>query len=119
MVVSEFLQWKAEEEKTSSSSFVKHNATWHGKNGTEKILFYCHRSGNPKSVSESKRLLKSQGSCKLGSYCTAAIEVTRGKSGSYLAVYFKMHFGHEQHIGFLHLLRSDREAIAGKLWFSM
>ncbi|XP_049840691.1 uncharacterized protein LOC126285389 [Schistocerca gregaria] len=111
----EFQEWKTKEEKETKSSFVQHCGAKRTKGGTERITFVCHRSGKFQSSSTGKRLLKSQGSIKLGSHCTAAIELHREESGDCTVVYFKTHFGHEQHIGLLQLSRSDREAIARQI----
>lgn len=111
----EFQEWKTKEEKETKSSFVQHCGARRTKDGTERITFVCHRSGKFQSSSTGKRLLKSQGSIKLGSHCTAAIELHREDSGPCTVVYFKTHFGHEQHIGLLQLTRSDREIIARQI----
>ncbi|XP_049782540.1 uncharacterized protein LOC126184215 [Schistocerca cancellata] len=51
----------------------------------------------------------------MGGHCTSAIEVSQEKNGTCTCVYFKTHFGHELNIGFLHLSKSEREIIAGKI----
>ncbi|XP_049813901.1 uncharacterized protein LOC126260609 [Schistocerca nitens] len=110
----DFLKWKSKEEKLARCSFVMHGGAKHVK-GATKITYVCHRSGIFISRSKGKRLLKSQGSNKMGGHCTSAIEVSQEKTGKCTCVYFKTHFGHELNIGFLHLSKSEREIIAGKI----
>ncbi|XP_049946496.1 uncharacterized protein LOC126438162 [Schistocerca serialis cubense] len=107
----DFLKWKSKEEKLARCSFVMHGGAKHVK-GATKITYVCHRSGIFISRSKGKRLLKSQGSNKMGGHCTSAIEVSQEKNGTCTCVYFKTHFGHELNIGFLHLSKSEREIIA-------
>ncbi|XP_046988667.1 uncharacterized protein LOC124594344 [Schistocerca americana] len=111
--MDDFLKWKSKEEKLARCSFVMHGGAKHVK-GATKITYVCHRSGIFISRSKGKRLLKSQGSNKMGGHCTSAIEVSQEKNGTCTCVYFKTHFGHELNIGFLHLSKSEREIIAGE-----
>lgn len=112
--VLDFQKWKSEEERQTKSSFVSRYGSKHLKDGTAKTTFVCHRSGIFSSKSEGKRLCKSQGTCKIGNHCTAAIELHQEESGICSVIYYKTHFGHEQNIAFLRLSSSDRESIAGE-----
>ncbi|XP_049806681.1 uncharacterized protein LOC126249072 [Schistocerca nitens] len=111
----DFMKWKSEEERKTKSSFVSSYGTKRLKDGTAKTTFVCHRSGTFSSKSGGKRLCKSQGTCKMGNHCVAAIELHEEESGICSVIYYRTHFGHDQNIAFLHLSGSDREAIAGKI----
>ncbi|XP_049798806.1 uncharacterized protein LOC126232686 [Schistocerca nitens] len=111
----DFMKWKSEEERKTKSSFVSSYGTKRLKDGTAKTTFVCHRSGTFSSKSGGKRLCKSQGTCKMGNHCVAAIELHEEESGICSVIYYRTHFGHDQNIAFLHLSGSDRESIAGKI----
>lgn len=98
----------------SKSSFVARFGTKRLKDGAAKTTFVCDRSGSSASKSKGKRLMKSQGTCKKGNYCTSAIDLHQEERGICRVIYYKTHFGHDQNMAFLHLNGYDREAIAGK-----
>ncbi|XP_047115753.1 uncharacterized protein LOC124795715 [Schistocerca piceifrons] len=99
----DFMKWKSEEERKTKSSFVSSYGTKRLKDGTAKTTFVCHRSGTFSSKSGGKRLCKSQGTCKMGNHCVAAIELHEEESGVCSVIYYRTHFGHDQNIAFLHL----------------
>ena len=73
--------------------------------------YYCNRSGYFTSRGGRKRYVKSQGSSKLDTYCTAA----RAKHDGEVEVqHCPTHYGHSMLLGHLRITESDRLAIAGK-----
>ena len=59
------------------------------------------------------------GTCKLGSYCTAAVEALYLASGAVEVTYHKTHFGHELNLSDLihvRLKKQDRQSLAGQLF---
>jgi len=106
------MTWKAEVERTSESKFVVRHGAKRTKDST-KSVYYCHRSGQFTTDSTGKRQMKTQGSCKSGNRCTAAIVVERERS--FQVSYFPQHYGHEKTLGHRTLSLSDRQQSAGKL----
>ena len=65
-----------------------------------KIYFYCNRSGHFQSRSTGQRHIKTQGSSKIGLYCTAAITASRENiSGMIQVQVYKTHYGHTTSLG--------------------
>ena len=79
------------------------------------IYYYCNRSGNFKSRSSGKRHLKSQGTSKIDTYCTAGLIVNINTDGTIDAKIHKSHYGHNASLGHLRIPESDRITIASKL----
>ena len=108
LCVLDFEQWKTTFEQETNSSFVKATGE---KAGREKRLtyYYCNRSGYFSPSGRNVRALKSQGTAKLDSYCTAAIILTKGDVGThYKANVYSTHHG----LGYLRLQRKDKYTIA-------
>ena len=59
--------------------------------------------------------MKTQGSSKTDSHCTAAMVVTTSKDDKAVHVLHKTHYGHTASLGHLRLKEKDRLAVAGKL----
>lgn len=72
------------------------------------------RSGVRKAKGEGKRLLKSQGSCKLGEYCTSHIKVKVSSIGV-VVEYCQAHHNHDVQIRHLRVPGSVRASVAAKL----
>ncbi|CAL4068452.1 unnamed protein product, partial [Meganyctiphanes norvegica] len=115
--ISDFEKWKAEEEKKKFINYV----ALRGKTfkGSRPVTFYCRRSGTyrlhrPLIKKKRKRFMRSQGSCKMGMYCTSTIEVY--KEDSYYTVkYYPNHFGHnvgKLALCFMNMLKEDEKFIA-------
>ena len=102
--------WKEDYEKNNNTWFVKDS----GKKSAT-IYYYCNRSGNFKSRSSGKRHLKSQGTSKIDTYCTAGLIVNINTDGTMDAKIHKSHYGHNASLGHLRIPESDRKAIASKL----
>ena len=79
------------------------------------LNYYCNRSGNFKTTSTGRRHLKSQGTFKLNTYCTAAITVKMTTDECLKVTIHKTHYGHRISLGHIHIPETDRLAIAGKL----
>lgn len=107
--MAEFKIWKESYERANNSWFVKN--TGHKSAG---FYYYCNRSGNFKSRSTGKRHLKSQGTSKLNTYCTAGMLV-RVKKTCLKIVLYKTHYGHGTSLCHLRIPETERLAIAGKL----
>ena len=111
----EFKLWKEKFEKHTNSQFVQ------GSGAKElldcgKTYYYCNRSGHFKSKGTGQRHIKTQGTSKIDTYCTASLTVTRDKHKKCITVQVhRTHYGHTPSLGHLRLLESDRIAIAGKL----
>ena len=59
--------------------------------------------------------MKSQGTSKLNTYCTAAITIKMTKDDCLEVTIHKTHYGHRISLGHLRIPEMDRLAIAGKL----
>ena len=117
----EFDAWKQDYEKSNNSWFVKGTGE---KGDIERTTtyYYCNRSGTFQCKGSGQRNMKTQGSCKLNAYCTAALKVTCVASSSCIQVSFcKSHYGHVTSLGNLRLPEADRKLIACQLiqgvWF--
>lgn len=81
--------------------------------------FFCHRDGtyDPTVISRQK-LLKSQGSNKIGGSCPSEIIYKETKVGEGVinisVVYISTHCGHDDNTGRLTLNKNERAALAGK-----
>ena len=64
------LQCKSEEEKKSNAQYIKKCAP-QTTGTTEHWYFYCNRAGNYVPKSKGIWQTKSQGTCKIGSQCSA------------------------------------------------
>ena len=111
----DFKTWKEDFEKKTNSWYVQAS-------GKKELLecgktyYYCNRSGTFTSRSTGVRHLKTQGTSKINSYCTAAMTVSREKDSGRIEVHVcSAHYGHKKALGHLRLLESDKTAIAGQL----
>ena len=99
--LQEFLDWKANEEVQTHSLYVQHSGS---RIQGDKTLwyYYCNRSGQYNAKGCGQRMLKSQGSSKIGETCSAFIQVERyNKTGHITAHYCSTHHCHSKDIGHL------------------
>ncbi|KAK3888861.1 hypothetical protein Pcinc_007127 [Petrolisthes cinctipes] len=114
----EFLAWKGSIEMDVGVNYTTHGGSWKSSEG-KKQIFYCRRSGEKSSTktqdtSEKKRTEKSQGTCKLGLYCTSSMEVVKA-DGRIRVTFYTDHHDHE--LGFPNLVhmvlpKSEKDRIA-------
>lgn len=110
----EFLTWKENVEKETTSWFVKYRKR-EGKHYTID-WFRCNRTGTHKPRGTGKRAMKQQGTSKMDGYCTAYMKVMTSKSDGKVTVEACLgHFGHSLKLGHLRIPDQIRQNIAGKL----
>ena len=110
-----FLQWKEVEELHPKSWFVqKSGSQMHDNN--KHFYYYCNRAGNYQTRGNNERSLKSQGSNKSVSHCSAYIQATVNiLKGVVYVKYNCTHYNHELQLGHLPIVSSTRNTIANKL----
>ena len=80
------------------------------------FYYYCNRAGNHQTRGNNERSLKSQGSNKAVSHCSAYIQATVNvMKGVVYAKYSSTHYNHELQLGHLPIATSTRNTIANKL----
>lgn len=79
-----------------------------------RYFYACHRSGkySPKVRGPRQRMMKTQGSCKMGIMCTASISVTVNQT-HVSVIYCPHHYGHGKETTLLQLTSEEQSAIAG------
>ena len=83
---------------------------------THTYYYYCSRSGYFKTKSTGERILKTQGTSKINSHCTASMIVQHSQDEACIHVRVcYSHYGHSKHLGHLKLSNEDRNHIAGKI----
>uniref|UniRef100_A0A146LPA7 C2H2-type domain-containing protein n=1 Tax=Lygus hesperus TaxID=30085 RepID=A0A146LPA7_LYGHE len=92
--LEEFEKWKMKIEKSTVARFVV-NQKFKKKNGAERIIFNCHRSGFFKPRGKNKRKIKSQGTNKIMGFCPARLEFEALDKGGIMVQFIKTHVGHE------------------------
>ncbi|KAK3895837.1 hypothetical protein Pcinc_000452 [Petrolisthes cinctipes] len=90
----EFMEWKNRLEADVGVNYTLHRGSKKTTLGRAKT-YYCRRSGKERlsSPEGSKCAPKSQGTCKLGFFCTSSIEVEIIR-GTFKVVYFLDHYSH-------------------------
>ena len=74
----DFKTWREELEKSTNAWFVR--ATGEKELvSSDKQYYYCNRSGHFKSKGAGLRHLKTQGTSKINSYCTASLTLVQEK----------------------------------------
>ena len=109
-----FLEWKAEEEKRTKSSFVQKCGTKRSKSA-EITHFYCNRDGQYRSKGHGTRMVKFKGTNKLGTPCTAYLKCTKDTDTEMVSVEYCTVHSHETQIGHLRLTNDLRASVATKL----
>ncbi|XP_069679650.1 uncharacterized protein [Periplaneta americana] len=114
----EFMAWMARIEKEHLVQYEKVTGS-KGKRdqNIERIYFECVRSGKTRqSLTVRKRSLKSQGSCKLGRFCTSQIIVVHDLTNNKCnAKFYKTHYGHKNELQHLTVPKTYRMEIATEL----
>ena len=90
-----FLQWKEEEELRTKSWYIQQSAPQtYGNN--KHYYYHCNRAGNYQARGNNDRSLKSQGSSKAVSHCSAYIQATVNVRECVVNVkYNSTHYNHE------------------------
>ena len=113
--IEKFYLWKEDEEKKTSSYYIRQSSTKTLKEGDVKY-FVCNRTGNPRFRGLGKRSLKTQGSNKSGASCTARMKVTISNSTGVVTVeYCSTHTGHSIGLGHLPIPTVTKQEIICKL----
>ena len=111
----EFMAWKSELEKKTSSWFVKFRGMKRGKEYST-TWYRCNRSGTFQSCGEGKRAMKQQGTSKINGNCTAYIKAfTSNTNGTVKIESCLDHTGHEKELSHTRMPDGLRKKIAGKL----
>ena len=113
-----FMHWKQEEEYRTNTFYVQHRAPCTTSTGVQVWYFYCNRSGKYKAKGEGKRALKTQGSSKIGKFCSSHMKVRQSLSAEKVSVeYCCTHHNHEPDEDIAHLRMPEqlRLSIAAKL----
>ena len=75
--LEEFYEWEEEFETTTRSLFVLKCAPQVSSNGMKVFYYYCNRASTCKSEGPGKHQLKTQGTAKIGSQCSAYINTNK------------------------------------------
>ncbi|BET02073.1 ZnF_C2H2 [Nesidiocoris tenuis] len=92
--LEQFEKWKNQIELSTVARFVV-NQKFRKKNGAERIIYNCHRSGFFKPRGKNKRSIKSQGTNKIMGFCPARLEFEAKKNGGVAVQFIKTHVGHK------------------------
>lgn len=115
-IIIEFSTWKAELEEVSTSYFVKATGIKADSDGNSIYYYYCNRSGFYSTQSTGKRQIKSQGTSKLNTYCTAFIKTTQHmKTGEIQVQTCTTHYGHLEQLEHIRLPEKIRLSVASQL----
>ena len=110
-----FLEWKEQEERETHTWYIQRCGA---KLGTENEhwYYYCNRAGKYQARGKNERSLKSQGTSKITSHCSAYIKATRNiKTNNVTVEYNSTHYNHATQLGHLHIDKTTRMMIASKL----
>lgn len=111
----EFEVWKADEEAWTSSSFVPHCGCQLIPN-SKVWYYYSNQAGDFKNKSKGQRLLKSQGTAKIGHQCSAYMKLSENMTmGVATLNYCKNHHSHEIKLAHLRIPFTTILNIAAKL----
>lgn len=109
-----FMLWKTQEEQTKLACFLK-NKTRTGKHSVLTHYYICNRSGDYVATGKGERLLKTQGTCKIGKTCPSKIKARVLPDGSCSVEYNPIHVGHSMDIQHLRLSTAERTMIADNI----
>ena len=109
-----FLAWKEEEEFMSESQYIQkcssrllgHSRTWY---------FYCNRAGSYTTRGQHIRQLKSQGTSKLGTQCTAHIKAKVNEDTAHVEVCYCSTHSHPIRLAHIRIPNLTRMNITAKL----
>ena len=111
---NKFLQWKEKEEKDTNTIYVQHTSS-RVRLGIHIHYFYCNRSGEYTSKGTGKRCLKSQGTSKIGCYCTAHIIAKKQENGHVFVEFNSTHYNHDIELAHLTLTEDIHLQVPAKL----
>ncbi|XP_050739065.1 uncharacterized protein LOC127009731 isoform X2 [Eriocheir sinensis] len=113
----DFLRWKDCMELDIGVNYTAHSGPKKSCDGTKQI-FYCRRSGvQSTKISSKSRAEKSQGTCKMGFYCTSSIEVVK-KDEKICVTFYSDHRDHNLDFNsqvHMTLPKSEQDKIAGMI----
>ena len=109
----EFLSWKEKEERNSQSWYVQQCAPQES-HGKQHWYYYCNRAGNYNQQGKGQRCMKSQGTCKIVSHCSAHIKANM-ETNNIIVYYNSTHYKHKAQLGHLKIPNTTRKLIASKL----
>ncbi|KAK7074385.1 hypothetical protein SK128_025128 [Halocaridina rubra] len=91
----EFMAWKGGLEMDVGVSYTTQSGSWKSADGI-KTIYYCQRSGVKRSAldADNKRAGKSQGTSKIGYFCTSSLEVVKC-DGCVQVTYYMDHRDHD------------------------
>ena len=110
------MKWKEDEELHCKASYVqKTGAKTYGQR--KYWYFYCNRSGSYQARGKGERLIKTQGSCKLGAVCSSYIKAYQElESNTELVVeYCATHHNHDHELAHLPIPKEVAMEISYKL----
>jgi hypothetical protein len=113
--LTQFDEWKLEEEKKSKSCFIK-NSSVKKFNDTNHWYYYCNRSGIGRFRGKGERIMKVKGSCKIGITCIAHMKVIEDIATGHVVVdYCQTHNSHSMDLTHLPIPIETKHYIASKL----
>ena len=113
--ISDFLSWKEKEECDTYSWYVLQCAPQEF-NGKQHLHYYCNRAGKYIQQGKGERNMKSQGTCKTISHCSAHIKAVQDVKTNHITVrYTSTHYNHKPQLGHLRIPTKTRNVIASKL----
>ena len=113
--LKEFYKWKEEFETTTHSLFVLKCAQ-QVSNGMKVFYYYCNRADTYKSEETGKHQLKTQGTAKRGSQCSAYIKSVQDINTHKIHYYIcPIHYNHTTQLAYLQISLTIRQDIAKKL----
>ena len=112
---TDFLAWKEKLERETHSWYIQHCAPWIN-NGKGHWYYYCSRAGKYNPRGKGERGMKSQGTSKTISHCSAHIKAIRNiKTNAVKAEFTSSHYSHDTQLGHLRMTNVTRLMIASKL----
>lgn len=115
-ILVDFNTWKATFEEETSSSYIKSTGIKRNLDDDSVCYYYCNRSGYYRDKGSGKRAMKSQGTSKLNTYCTAAIRtITLKQTNEIQAEVCSTHYGHSTNLEHLRLPEIVRLSVAAQL----
>ena len=110
-----FNEWKKQYESTTRSCYIL-KCDPYLSNDTKTYYYYCNRGGIYKPRGNQIRQLKSQGTTKIGSQCSAYIKATCNlRTQEVYVQYCRTHYNHSTTLAFLKIPENIRLDIASKL----
>ncbi|KAJ8932031.1 hypothetical protein NQ314_015004 [Rhamnusium bicolor] len=120
--LQDFQEWKGDIEKATICNYVRlRGKKTSASSGKQTFYYNCNRTGKlpcskkGENKVANKKLPKSQGSCKLNKSCVSYIKLVKENGKEIVAVWQKMHYGHENEIQHIRLSQADPNAVASKL----